>query len=114
MPNFDGTGPNGRGPMTGRGLGYCVMKQTDGKNDFEGYVGRGLRPFRGAFPPSPGFPIAGLNTYSARRRIRPLWPVRRTNYFGRRFYGRGRRMFMSWNPFIVNRFITKGGRYATR
>jgi hypothetical protein len=23
MPFFDGTGPLGRGPMTGRGMGYC-------------------------------------------------------------------------------------------
>ena len=23
MPNRNGTGPNGRGPMTGRGLGRC-------------------------------------------------------------------------------------------
>ena len=25
MPNFDGTGPRGKGPMTGRGQGYCVL-----------------------------------------------------------------------------------------
>lgn len=25
MPGFDGTGPRGQGPMTGRGMGYCVM-----------------------------------------------------------------------------------------
>jgi len=25
MPKFDGTGPNGKGPMTGRGSGYCVI-----------------------------------------------------------------------------------------
>jgi hypothetical protein len=25
MPNFDGTGPMGQGPMTGRGMGYCVV-----------------------------------------------------------------------------------------
>ena len=25
MPNFDGTGPEGKGPMTGFGRGYCVM-----------------------------------------------------------------------------------------
>lgn len=24
MPRFDGTGPNGQGPMTGRGLGPCA------------------------------------------------------------------------------------------
>jgi len=25
MPNFDGTGPSGLGPMTGGGRGFCVM-----------------------------------------------------------------------------------------
>lgn len=25
MPGFDGTGPQGSGPMTGGGRGYCVM-----------------------------------------------------------------------------------------
>lgn len=24
MPRFDGTGPQGQGPMTGRGAGYCA------------------------------------------------------------------------------------------
>ena len=25
MPNFDGCGPQGKGPMTGCGRGYCVL-----------------------------------------------------------------------------------------
>jgi hypothetical protein len=25
MPGFDGTGPRGQGPMTGRGEGYCAL-----------------------------------------------------------------------------------------
>jgi hypothetical protein len=25
MPRFDGTGPQGRGPMTGRGQGTCII-----------------------------------------------------------------------------------------
>jgi hypothetical protein len=25
MPKHDGTGPNEKGPMTGRGSGYCVI-----------------------------------------------------------------------------------------
>jgi hypothetical protein len=25
MPGFDGTGPIGKGPMTGRGMGYCAV-----------------------------------------------------------------------------------------
>ena len=26
MPGYDGTGPAGAGPMTGKGRGYCVME----------------------------------------------------------------------------------------
>ena len=26
MPGYDGRGPLGTGPMTGRGKGYCVLK----------------------------------------------------------------------------------------
>ena len=29
MPAFDGTGPRGQGPMTGRGLGRCVLSQEE-------------------------------------------------------------------------------------
>ena len=25
MPKFDGTGPTGKGPMTGRGSGKCII-----------------------------------------------------------------------------------------
>ena len=25
MPGFNGNGPSGTGPMTGRGMGYCVI-----------------------------------------------------------------------------------------
>ena len=27
MPNYNGTGPSGDGPMTGRGMGYCILKR---------------------------------------------------------------------------------------
>jgi len=30
MPGRDGTGPLGQGPMTGRGMGYCVLRMADG------------------------------------------------------------------------------------
>lgn len=26
MPGYDGTGPQGQGPMTGAGRGYCMLK----------------------------------------------------------------------------------------
>ena len=28
MPGFDGTGPLGQGPMTGRGMGFCVLRAS--------------------------------------------------------------------------------------
>ncbi|MFA5074704.1 MAG: DUF5320 domain-containing protein [Candidatus Babeliales bacterium] len=42
MPNFDGTGPNGLGPLTGRGMGKCRRNLSNPK-------GSGLRRrlFRG-------------------------------------------------------------------
>jgi hypothetical protein len=33
MPRFDGTGPAGMGPMTGRGMGYCVVPLPSSRND---------------------------------------------------------------------------------
>jgi len=32
VPGYDGTGPRGGGPLTGRGRGYCLMK-IPGKPD---------------------------------------------------------------------------------
>ena len=40
MPGFDGTGPQGRGPMTGRGMGFCVLQELKEKpGQFEGLAG---------------------------------------------------------------------------
>ncbi len=39
MPRFDGTGPGGAGPMTGRGMGYCNPAGTRGQG--RGWFGRG-------------------------------------------------------------------------
>lgn len=33
MPRFDGTGPRGEGPFTGRGEGYCVIRLPDEGNE---------------------------------------------------------------------------------
>ena len=41
MPRGDGTGPEGRGPATGRGLGGCVGTKTSGNQ-----VSRPLRSRR--------------------------------------------------------------------
>jgi hypothetical protein len=41
MPRFDGTGPRGEGPMTGRGEGYCalVLPSQEGEGVPYGYAG---------------------------------------------------------------------------
>ena len=51
MPRFDGTGPQGQGPMTGRSEGYCAVKLPQSDQAAEGYAGlqgthvaRWLRP----------------------------------------------------------------------
>ena len=45
MPGFDGTGPQGRGPMTGKAMGFCVLKENKDKPGLiEGLVGIQGRP----------------------------------------------------------------------
>jgi len=40
MPGFDGTGPLGQGPMTGRGLGFCVLTSSEANpNETQGVAG---------------------------------------------------------------------------
>lgn len=66
MPGFDGTGPRGQGPMTGRGLGRCVLSQEELEKLRQGGLGvppglglggggRGRRGFGVGF----GFPRLG-------------------------------------------------------
>lgn len=33
MPRFDGTGPLGQGPMTGRGMGFCALTASEENPD---------------------------------------------------------------------------------
>jgi hypothetical protein len=35
MPNYDGTGPDGKGPMTGFGRGYCVMPISSSEQELK-------------------------------------------------------------------------------
>lgn len=42
MPRFDGTGPGGQGPMTGRGNGYCAMRLPGPKQEID-YLRRQAR-----------------------------------------------------------------------
>ncbi|RKX98944.1 MAG: hypothetical protein DRP55_07905 [Spirochaetes bacterium] len=51
MPGLDGTGPQGGGPMTGRGMGYCIGYVNPTYlgigGGIRGGVGRGYVPGRG-------------------------------------------------------------------
>ncbi len=95
MPKFDGTGPRGLGPFTGKGMGYCIVKMdaqdekiqiNEGKGVLnmprgDGTGPMGLGPMTGraagfcAGYPTPGY----INSVPGR------------GYFGqgRGFYGRG-------------------------
>lgn len=35
MPNFNGTGPGGKGPMTGRGRGYCIIPLNTNREELD-------------------------------------------------------------------------------
>jgi hypothetical protein len=51
MPGFDGTGPQGRGPMTGRARGYCVLQgSNDPSNHIHGFAGVQGTPVDLEFP----------------------------------------------------------------
>ena len=48
MPAFDGTGPKGQGPLSGRGEGYCAIRLPNlrSRRVPSGYAGRALVPVR--------------------------------------------------------------------
>ena len=47
MPGFDGTGPLGQGPMTGRGQGFCVLTTSkESPGQVEGFAGINGKPVR--------------------------------------------------------------------
>lgn len=76
MPGFDGTGPRGEGPMTGRGEGHCalVLPTEEGRAPY-GFAGVEGKPV-----------VLG-------RWLRMSWPVRAL--LCRRGRRRGRR-FLPW------------------
>lgn len=48
MPGFDGSGPMGRGPLTGGGRGYCAVALPDERKSGAlpyGFVGQQGAPF---------------------------------------------------------------------
>ena len=47
MPGFNGTGPNGQGPMTGGGRGYCSTPNAGAQQPYGRRMGRGYGLGRG-------------------------------------------------------------------
>ncbi|HRX63679.1 MAG TPA: DUF5320 domain-containing protein [Candidatus Absconditabacterales bacterium] len=47
MPNKDGTGPNGQGSATGRGMGNCGKKPKDSNTNLGKKNGQGCAQGRG-------------------------------------------------------------------
>lgn len=95
MPGFDGTGPRGMGPMSGRGLGYCVLSIENSSGDqaqnmsytgrshirqgsYEslnrGYLPFGIRFLRPIFMARSGLRLCRPNPFFVRRgRVRRRW-----------------------------------------
>ncbi|MGD8968579.1 MAG: DUF5320 domain-containing protein [Anaerolineae bacterium] len=85
MPRFDGTGPQGAGPMTGRGEGYCAIRLPDEPgNPADGYAGLEGE----AMQPGTARAVAARRAPFYRRWS---WPVRRPGLRPRRGQGRGPR-----------------------
>lgn len=87
MPGFDGTGPRGLGPMTGRGEGYCafVLPKPGTQGIAYGYAGLAGRPAclnRPIWTPGP-------SAFGMFRRAAAIFRPRLGPWF-RRWAGRGR------------------------
>lgn len=65
MPGFDGSGPSGSGPMSGRGRGFCVLPLSEREEAMQGSGRRGIR--RSARP------RLGLGLGRGRGRGRRFW-----------------------------------------
>jgi hypothetical protein len=91
MPGFDGTGPRGQGPLTGRGEGYCAVKLPDEAGQTaDGYAGlRGTPVQIGALAVRPTL----RGRFACR--LRSMWPGRALGRGRGAGGGRGRR-FGRW------------------
>lgn len=95
MPGFDGTGPRGMGPMTGRGEGYCAFTIPAPGTGESAYGYAGLASVPGEMTSPYGvWPAYGSGPYMAPASfIGRRWPRvgRQVGYGGRgRGGGRGR------------------------
>jgi hypothetical protein len=85
MPRFDGTGPMGLGPMTGRGMGYCAVPVSR-PAPAAGVTAPGAVPY---YPAYAGAPAMGAYGFA-----RPFYPRLGLGFrmgFGPGFGGRGGR-----------------------
>lgn len=53
MPGFNGTGPAGMGPLTGRGRGYCSVPAGNNPGMPYGIYGIGSGPVNASYPYQP-------------------------------------------------------------
>jgi len=61
MPGYDGTGPKGLGPMTGKGGGYCLLKLPGSPDEpLRGFAGRSGLAVR-LWPDGKGMDLASLS-----------------------------------------------------
>jgi hypothetical protein len=121
MPGLDGTGPSGKGPMTGKVQGFCVLTHTEGDTgQVKGFVGLQGVPVdqqignventerRFIMPGGDGTGPAGMGSMTGRAMGScagntvqgSAYPAGARGYFGRgrgrgfgRGYGRGRAGF---------------------
>jgi hypothetical protein len=70
MPRFDGTGPRGQGPITGRSEGYCAVKIPESGQAPYGYAGLQGTPVRFKAPA----PRPALGVRFARWLRPATWP----------------------------------------
>jgi hypothetical protein len=70
MPRYDGTGPRGGGPMTGRGEGYCVARLPQSGQAAYGYAGRKGTPVRWEAPVTRDLPWRSGTGFWLRRVLR--------------------------------------------
>ncbi len=90
MPGFDGTGPRGEGPMTGRGEGHCALA-LPGPGDravVYGYAGQQGVPVQIEMPQVMAWRRRMGRMMTGVRPGRVFW--RRRRFLGRGFWGRGR------------------------
>ena len=84
MPGFDGTGPLGQGPMTGRGQGFCVLTNSEENSvQVKGIAGLQNVPVEQV---NENYENCGKDGYYAKRRWYRTWRSRTRN---RTWYGTG-------------------------